>query len=204
MPEIDDSSSNDSPGLDRMIALSDGVVGVAITLMALEIAIPDGTSAAQLPDALGDQITTFLSYVLSFVLVALYWLEHNRIFKRIRRNDNGLVWLNLVFLFLIVLVPFATNLIDRFGDQSVAAVLYAVLMMLLGLSTAAMWRYATHEHRLVDADMPDDLIRWGATLRLIPPAVFLASIPVIFIDPDIGTYMWFALFPLMFWFHSRK
>jgi uncharacterized membrane protein len=204
MPETENDKTNSGAGLERMIALSDGVVGVAITLMALEIAIPDGTSAAQLPAALTGQITTFLSYVLSFVLVALYWMEHNRIFKLIRRSDSGLVWLNLLFLFLIVLVPFATDLIDRFGDQAIAAALYAGLMMLLGLSTAAIWRYATHKHRLVDADMPERTIRWGGTLRLIPPAVFLVSIPVIFINTSIGTYMWVALFPLMGWFHTRR
>jgi uncharacterized membrane protein len=189
----------DKTGLDRLISFSDAIIAFAMTLMAMEIAIPDTVTVEQLHQSLLDMLPTLQNYMLSFVVVAVYWVQHHRTFKYIRRYDGGLMWLNLLFLALIVLVPFPTDLVDRFGDEdSLVSMIYASSLALTGLALVVIWCYATHNHRLVDADLDPALIRMVTRSRLVAPVVFLLSIPVAWLNPVIAMYMWIAVFPLAF------
>jgi len=186
-------------GLDRIIFFSDAIIAIAMTLMALEIQVPDTVAVEQLRQGLLDMLPTLQNYMLSFLVVAIYWVEHHRMFKYVRRYDGGLVWLNLLFLALIVLVPFPTDLVDRFGDRdSLVVVIYAVCLALTGLALVVIWRYVTHRHRLVDADLDPALIKMVSWTRLVAPAVFLLSVPIALLNPVAAMYSWTAIFPLSF------
>lgn len=184
-------------GLDRIINFSDGIIAVAMTLMVVNIHLPDSVSLPQLRQGLVDLVPVFQDYIVSFVVVSIYWVEHHRTFKSIRRCDSGLMWLNLLFLLLVVLVPFTTNLIDRFGDRDpMVIVIYAGSLALTGLTLVAIWLYATHNCRLVDVEPKPAQIREELVSRLVSPVVFLLSIPVAFISPSLATFVWLALLPL--------
>ena len=90
---------------DRLLAFSDGVIAVIITIMVLELKAPHDDSLASLAQA----TPVFLSYVLSFVYVAIYWNNHHHFFHLVRRVNGAILWANLHLLFWLSLVPFATN-----------------------------------------------------------------------------------------------
>jgi uncharacterized membrane protein len=186
-------------GLDRILFFSDAIIAIAMTLMALEIQLPESVAVEHLRQALTETLPTLQNYMLSFLVVAIYWVEHHRMFKYITGYDGRLVWLNLLFLAMIVLVPAATDLVDRFGDQDpLAVVIYAACLAATGFAVALIWWYATRRHRLVDADLDPSLIRLVTWSRLMAPIVFLLSIPIAFLDPDAAMYTWITIFPLSF------
>ena len=103
----------------RLEAFSDGVIAVIITIMVLELKVPHGTDAA----ALSPLLPVFLSYVLSFVYVAIYWNNHHHLFHAVQHVTGGTLWANLHLLFWLSLVPFVTGWMDEnhFAPLTVAA-----------------------------------------------------------------------------------
>ena len=119
----------ESEETDRLVALSDGVIAIAIaiTLLVLEITIPEvpsGNATAALPRLILEQWPDFLAYVLSFLVIGLYWSLHRRTFIYISQHDRGLVWLNLVFL-LVAFIPYGTSLFSRYPSRF-GMIFYAV------------------------------------------------------------------------------
>ncbi len=185
-------------GLDRIIFFSDAVIAIAMTLMALEIQVPETVDVVDLVPALYDVVPTLIAYAVSFLVVAIYWIEHHRMFRYIRRYDAGLIWINFLFLILIVLVPFPTDLLDRYTEETLTVVLYAVQVSLIGLVVALLWWYASRNHRLVDADLDENFIRKGVIIRVSMPLVFILSIPIAMVNPTMAIYSWVAVFPVIF------
>lgn len=106
-------------GLERIVFLSDGVFAIALTLLVIDLRVPEFPVAAT-PDtmasALGNLLPRIFAYALSFTIIGLYWVAHWRRFKSIARADLGLAYVNLVVLGLIALIPFPTALIGEHGD----------------------------------------------------------------------------------------
>src|SRR5688572_12894187 len=117
------------------MAFTDGVMAVAITLLVLNLEVPT-VPASDLNDALVDLFPSLIAYVLSFALVGRFWIIHHRLFETLRGFDARLMTMNLAFLALIVLVPFATELFDRYTKEPIAA---AVLGATLGLAALTHW-----------------------------------------------------------------
>jgi uncharacterized membrane protein len=185
--------------LDRITAFTDGVFAVAITLLVLDLkvpAIPSGRVGAALPGALRDLLPNFFSYTLSFVVIALYWMSHHRIFAFIIRYDRTLVRLNLLFLFAMSLIPFTTSLDSAYGSQRLAFVVYAANLAATGFLLTLLWWYATARHRLVGADLHPRTV-WYQTLRaLVVPVTALIGIGISLFSPNDANYGWFAAIPL--------
>ena len=119
-------------GSERLIALTDGVVAVVITIMVLELKPPHGADLASLAE-LGP---TFLSFVLSFVYVAIYWNNHHHFFRLVPHVGGSIMWSNLNLLFWLSLIPFATAWMDEHGGAPVPIALYGVTLLLCAVS----WR----------------------------------------------------------------
>jgi len=186
-------------GPDRLAALTDGVVAIVMTLLALDIRLPmpaTGLTNRQLLAAMGDALPTVFGYALSFVVIAQFWLIHHRRFARLRHVDGGAFWLNVLFLLCIGLVPFVTSVLAE-NPGTVATVAYATVVASVSISLAAMTLYAGGKG-LLEADgagtsMPATLIR-----STLPGAVFLLSIPIAFLDADYAKYFWLLLIPAGF------
>jgi uncharacterized membrane protein len=183
--------------VERVSALSDGVFAVAITLLVLSIAVPTirGTvTNSKLAHGLAQVWPHFFAYVLSFVIIGMFWISHHALFSVIRRVDRTLIWMNMFYLLLIVFMPYPTNLLSLYGQTMVATVMYAAVLGAAGLLQAAMGFYATRGHRLVDDEF--DLRYAGEYLRnsLIMFAVFIISIGIAFASPTAAQYFWIALF----------
>ena len=131
-------------GTDRLAAFSDGVIAVIITIMVLELRTPDGTSwRALLADA-----PIFASYVLSFVMVAIYWNNHHHLLHLIRRVDGLVMWTNLHLLFWLSLIPLATSWIGRNHDATAPTALFGIVL----LASALAWMLLQMAMRRVEGE----------------------------------------------------
>jgi uncharacterized membrane protein len=182
-------------GTERIEAFSDAVFAIALTLLVLDIRLPEGSEGDDLLPALLALWPQFFAYVLSFVIIALNWIIHHRKFRVIERFDTALLWINLVLLMFIALVPFPTSVLSDTGETP-AVVLYALTVSMLSILQGLLWWYAKRRG-FVSADVDEQLSRYVLLSILPAPLVFLASIPVaILVAPDWAMYSWFLIFPV--------
>ena len=115
---------------NRLEAFSDGVIAIIITIMVLELRVPEGASL----EALTPLLPKFLSYTLSFVYIGIYWNNHHHLMHLVKRVSAGIMWANLNLLFWLSLIPFATGWIGENHFEPFPVAVYAVLMNLCGIS----------------------------------------------------------------------
>jgi uncharacterized membrane protein len=115
---------------DRLLAFSDGVVAIIITIMVLELKVPHGSSLEDLAGVL----PTFLSYVLSFVYVAIYWNNHHHLLYTVNRVDGLILWANTHLLFWLSLVPFATAWMGENHFEKLPTAVYGVALLMPALA----------------------------------------------------------------------
>jgi uncharacterized membrane protein len=182
--------------LSRIGAFSDGVMAVAITLLVLNIETPT-VSDDDLPHALVDLIPSLLAYVLSFALIGRYWVIHHGLFATFVRFDGLLLTLNLAFLALIALIPFATNLVDDYSTVPLAAACFGAV---LALAALVHWLMTVHAVRagLVHEKLRSDSSPLGSTVALGFAIVCFLSVPVAFLSPTVAWLMWASLLVLRY------
>lgn len=217
MPPFEEEVFNaQGEDMGRILALSDAIFAVAITLLVLGVAIPEikGLSGVQLNQELArtlyESMGAIGSYVLSFIVISVYWNAHHRIFQYIKRYDTTLVRLNMLLLLLVTFLPVPTGVIGRYGETPVAVLFYATSIILIGLLMVAIWSYATHRHRLVERDLQQRVITYYRTRFLLVPVVFLLSLPLIFVTlfeptfsgPNVTEFSW-LLTVVAFIVHKR-
>ena len=167
---------------DRIEAFSDGVFAIAITLLVLEIKVPEPGEEG-LTHALADQWPAYASYVVSFFTIGIIWFNHHAVFANLARADRSLLLLNLLLLAWVALIPWPTSLIGEYmrqggADERVAALVYAGTMAAMGLTFGALWRYATAERRLVDTALSDAEIRHRTRRFTLGGPVYAATMVV--------------------------
>jgi uncharacterized membrane protein len=185
----------DELGLERIVFFSDAVIAIAITLLALEIRLPEVHSGGEIPAALLSLWPRYLGFVVSFLVVGSYWFAHHRVFRAIRRYDDSLIWLNILFLLCIAFVPFASAVLGEHGDERSAVLFYALVMIATGAIQTLLWVYASGRHRLVDPHLSPRVIRFGTMRALTPVAVFVLSLPLILVHPYLAIATWGLIYP---------
>lgn len=182
--------------LERLIFFSDAVFAIAITLLALELRVPelDIRSSEALLRAIGAQAPKFFAFGMSFWIISLFWLAHHRYFRYILRFDDGLARRNLVLLFFVVLVPFTTLVLGEYGNLPAAVWLYAVQMIALGSSGAWIWHYATSNHRLVSPGLDAQYIRFVRLRAFMTPLAATVTILLSFVLDGYGSVGFFLIF----------
>jgi uncharacterized membrane protein len=185
--------------LGRIVAFSDGVMAVAITLLVLNLEVPILPSGREdeLDDKLFDLLPSLGAYALAFALVGRYWVIHHRFFERLRAFDGRLMVQNLLFLALIALMPFTTELIDRYDGEPIAVAVFGATLGIAALVNLAMARHAFradlfHEHAR-RTDEP-----FVGAISVILATVFLLSVPVAFLSTLVSQLMWVSAFVLRY------
>lgn len=192
-PAHDHGAHVKSIELERLVFFSDAVVAIAITLLVLELKLPDTLQPPyeqSFRRALLGLAPMLLSYAFSFFLVGMYWFAHHRIFRYIRRWDGGLVAHNFHFLAWVALLPFAVTLMGNFGGLRTAVVGYGVIQFMLGIAQWMLWRHASRGGRLIDPGLDPKLVRFISARSLVLPAVSLLSIAVAFVGPAVWIAWW--------------
>ena len=178
------------PEIDRIIFFSDAVFAIALTLLVIRIEVPAGPDYSHQVLA---QWPKYLSYLISFAAVGLYWMGHHRIFRYIERWDECLIALNLLLLLFIAFMPFPAAMIGEQGGYRISLIFYAATLGLAGLANLLIWVYATHDRRLVDADLDEAVIRRHRRRGMVAPVVFFVSIPLSFVSMDAAYYAWLLI-----------
>jgi uncharacterized membrane protein len=152
---------------ERNAMLADGVFAIVMTLMVFQFSIPVVEVKAELPGKLIELLPEFYSYVLSFVVLAMFWSGHHSAFYHIRRSDGALVLINIFFLMFVALIPFSTSLMGRYYLDQIPILVYVANMFLALITRFALWTYATGKHRLVDDDIDPRLVKSDKIMQLI-------------------------------------
>jgi uncharacterized membrane protein len=129
-------------GKGRLEAFSDGVIAVIITIMVLELKVPHGTDL----DALLPLLPVFLSYVLSFIYVGIYWNNHHHMLQVVQHVNGRVLWANLHLLFWLSLVPFVTGWVNENHFAPVPVALYGVVLLMAGVSYYLLERVLIAHH----------------------------------------------------------
>ena len=183
--------------LGRIAAFTDGVMAVAITLLVLNIEVPHVGPGQSLGDALWDDVLPSLSaYALAFALVGRFWVIHHNLFEKLRTFDRTLMGLNLLFLALVVLMPFCAQLYDVYTSRPAAAAVLGGTLGLLALVNGAMTAHVlrqgfVHEHRRQETE-PSLPVGVGLT------TVFLLSVPAAFVSVHLAEALWISTIVLRY------
>ncbi len=187
----------DDLGMERLVFFSDAVFAIAITLLALEIRLPEHiayASNAELFQSLLSIWPKYLGYIISFLSIGNFWIIHNRQYRYIERYDTRLMFINLLVLMSVAFIPFSTAVISENGNRT-ATILYALSASFVGLLSTLLWIYASHKRRLVTPSMEPAVVRRGVIRNLIAPAVFLFSVSLSYVDPDLAKFSWILIAP---------
>ena len=181
----------------RLEAFSDGVFAIAITLLVLELHVPE-VARGRLWHGLVREWPQFAAYLSSFFIIGIMWVNHHSMFKQIRRTDRKLLFLNLLLLLWTALLPFPTGLIARnLGgggtDAKVAEAVYAANLTLAAIAFSLVWTYAVRRRRLIDHDMTERQ-EWATIARFsVGTFVYGATIGIAFLSPGIALVLQFLL-----------
>jgi uncharacterized membrane protein len=174
----------------RIVAFSDGVFAIAITLLVLGLEVPSHLHGKELSEALWDQRQNLFAYAISFAVIGRFWIIHHRFFAEVTGFDGRLLALNLFYLAWIVLIPFSSKVLGDHGGETAAIVLYAANLAGVVLVGLLMFR---HAHRSGLSRAEPSQARDIRRRSLIIAAVFLASIPVALVDATAAQFVWLCL-----------
>jgi uncharacterized membrane protein len=188
--------------VEYVVSFSDALFAFSITFMALSIQIPTFSSNiadSELTRRLGQLLVpNIIHYIVSFMVVGMYWISYHRIFEHIRRADITLVWINMLFLLFIALVGYFTGLLTTYDTHRIVVISFSGIMAATGFVLCLIWGYATHNRRLVDEDNQDHLIRYFLNRTFVTPLIFLTSIGISFINIQAAQYFWVLILPANF------
>lgn len=196
MVRVQDNDEN-IPGIDRLLALTDGVVAIALTLLVLQLQVPitdalktDASSASNLWKALDVDGAELTSYLVSFVVISQFWLVHHRVLRGMRGHSEGLAWRNFGFLLTLTLMPFTSDLLGRYSKNPLAITFFGINLMAISLSTQWIFHYVSTNNLLVDRrrSWHDEM---AARIRaILVVAVVLLTILLAWVDVSVARYGW--------------
>jgi TMEM175 potassium channel family protein len=182
----------------RVLALSDGVFAIIITLLVLEVHVPELTQGQSLNQALTEIRPSFQAFVISFILAGMYWVGHRDLFALIRRTDRGLVWLNILYLLPLCLLPFGAGLLGRYDQEPVALRIYGLLLVAIAVMRVVIWLYATNRPHLLWRRLDDRQRRAGLVVGVVPALAYLLAFLVARTAPGVSLLIYAAMPVLYF------
>jgi uncharacterized membrane protein len=183
-----DAAELDFIAAERLVFFSDALVAIAITLLAFNLPVPHvtGTTNAALLHALARKVPDYLVFLISFLVIGAHWRSHHRLFRDVARLDAYVTALDMVWLLMIIITPFATKLLIGGGGFGVRFGLYAVIQL---LTLAAFWLLSRRlrDHRLLRPGASPPLSADGERAVLFSVCLFAVSIPLAF-APAVGQW----------------
>jgi uncharacterized membrane protein len=186
----------------RVELLTDGIFAVVMTLLVLDITVPQISShdaidsvaaGTELLNRLVDLWPKLLSFGISFITLAIYWLAHNRQFHYIKHVNRTLVWINLMFLMATCLLPFSSSLLGEYHQQQISIFVFGANSIIIASLLSIQWMYSIRHHSTLIHENLDPIIKTTSLRRLLfGIIVYLIAIGISFVDVHLSVYF-FAL-----------
>ncbi len=189
--QIDDHSFTTT----RLETFSDAVIGIAATLLILEIHVPalHDPSNHDIAKALWDLAPKFIGFAVSFVTIAIFWVNHHHFMHSVKRVDRGLLWYNNFLLFWLAGIPFATAFIGDYPKQSIVVALYGFVLMMAALAFTLMIHHVFFRAQLIHDHVTRELREREYARARLGIVLYGASVLLAFVHPYISLAIFIAL-----------
>jgi len=167
----------------RLEAFSDGVIAIIITIMVLELKIPEGSTF----DVLQKMFPQFFSYLLSFVIIGIYWGNHHHLLHTVNRVSSGIIWANMSLLFWLSLIPIATGWMGENHFEANTVAVYAALLTFCGISYYILQRIIVKCHDFDPA--MSEAMKKQSRKGIISQVCYAAAIPLAYVNPFISEFI---------------
>jgi uncharacterized membrane protein len=192
-----EDDDKDIPGIDRLLALTDGVVAIALTLLVLQLQVPVTAVLTKHPDsaralwhALNPDVSEMTSYLVSFLVIAQFWMVHHRILRGMKGHSEGLAWRNFGFLLALTLMPFTSDLIGRYGTNPLAITLFGLNLVAISLSTQWIFLYAARHNLILDVARSTRDERIARVRIILVISIVGLSMVLAWTAPKLAKFAW--------------
>jgi len=199
-----DNSRQIIASTSRMEAYSDAIIAIIMTLMVFDIKVPtmDSHDSASMTRALLQMAPHFLIFLLSFVTLAVIWVNHHHFFHPIEGVDKILLWLNNYLMLWICFIPFATNLLGKNPEAPVAAALYGFVMFMMAKAFCMVIYYTLFHTNLIPSAATCESLKKQFQRSLVGPVLYLLATATAFVNPNISLFLFVLI--LAFYFLPKK
>ncbi len=193
------------------MALSDGVIAIVLTILVLELRVPESLGGQSLAETFEELRPTLVAWIISFLITGMYWVAHRDLFSRIMVVNRDVVWLNLLFLLTVSLIPFAASVLGRFDEEPIALRLYGVVMIVATVMRLLLYWYVIRKPELLWPDERLERAGIGIAITAGPLVVYAAAMAVADYSTTLSVVLYLAVPVLYFllvttlraWKHSR-
>lgn len=184
----------------RIEAFSDGVFAIVMTLLAFQFKVPKFTPDAGLYQNYHELLqisSNFISFVFSFLFVAVFWANHHQLFHSIKEADRKLLWLNIHLLFWITMIPFPTGMVGDYPQVPLAAISLAIVLLMVSVASYLVRRYSYNQAALANENSSARKIKEGLSKNIVAIVLNLTAIATTFVSVSIS-YIIFLIVLIIF------
>ncbi len=183
----------------RLEALGDGIFSVAMTVLVIELGVPliEGNTWANFMHGLNKYWSSFLCYIISFVVLGIMWFGHRMMFEYISRTNRYFIYYGVLFYSVVCFVPFSTNFLAHNLLKWYAILIYGLNLSLCNITLYAQWRYGIRKPTLMERELPEEVRKEAKTLFLLSPVVYSIAIGLSFFIP-VASIIIFAITPILY------
>lgn len=188
--------SDSQTAIHHLARLSDCIFALAMAITFMGFELPETVqllSNLEVNQFLIGQLKSLGIYIITFILVAFYWINHTQQFSYFKRTNETHLFIYTLYLMSLLVIPFSNDLVFRLSSHPFAKIWFSTNICLIGFLSFASWIYATHQHLLVDEDLDRQIIRSIQVKALIEPICALMSIPVALVNPDLSDLVWLLI-----------
>lgn len=170
---------------NRIEALTDGIFAIVMTLLILELHIPN--IHANLLTQLYNLLPKFISFIISFIILGIFWIGHQNQYAFIKKVDRVFLWINILFFMFVGLVPFSAGLLGEFPQEKISIFIYGLNLTFVGMMMYLHWWYAVK--KLIEVELKPEFIKQVNKRILIGPLCYLVALPVSFFSPYLSIFL---------------
>jgi uncharacterized membrane protein len=190
----------------RIEFLTDGVYAIVMTLLVLEIAVPQlshSEAASELPRQLIELWPVVLSYAMSFIILGFFWIYNHDQLHYIKRVNRIFAWITIFYLMFIAFIPFSTALLGEYGNQQISVIIYGINIAMAAFWAYLQWWYAAKDHRLIDSKLDPTFVTIMSRRGLVGPIFYLVAVALSFVRTDASLVLYIAI-PIYYLVPARK
>ena len=192
----DQSIVSDDPTLsspERVSAFTDAVLAIIMTILVLEVGVPSGLSEQSLREALDEIGSTLIAWIISFLLVGMYWVWHRDLFNKVRAVNRDVVWLNIVFLLPVSLIPFAAAVLGDYHDEAIALRLYGLVLLAVTAAKLVLYWYVQNRPQLLSTPPSRRTVRLGLLLSAAPASLYAIAMALAGVSHQLSLAIYLAV-----------